>query len=168
MEKAHVVGKNYKVNGEVCHFETVDELLKFLTGIVKDLKEPLTVEPLDGKDFDYDHMQEILNRAYHADAIVKGIMGIALHVQEEGAFRTFGRDDIGSLATQCGDLMNQIFDIAEVARNIYQSECEAREKRREERKTAVDVERTNSEQMDQKIVKLETKIKELEEKLAKL
>jgi hypothetical protein len=83
MEKsrqAEGMSLNYKINGEVNSFKTVDELVNLLEFVARDMKEPLTVEPLDGKGLDYDHMQEILDRAYNADALVKGVMAVAMGI----------------------------------------------------------------------------------------
>lgn len=132
MEKSREgMSLNYRINGEVNSFKTVDELVDLLKFVVRDQKEPLTVEPLDDDRVGYDHMQEIRERAWKAEACVKGIAAMAELIQTAEAFHEFNDCNMNSLASRCRDLMHEIMDIGEASEAVYESDCKARDLRAE-------------------------------------
>jgi hypothetical protein len=96
MEKSREgMSLNYKINGEVTSFKTVDEFIDFLSVVAKHKSEPLTVEPLDVKGLsDYDHMDEIMERSTR-------------------------------LALRSRDLLEEIMDISTASEKVYESDRKA-------------------------------------------
>jgi hypothetical protein len=125
MEKSREgMSLNYKINGEVNSFKTVDELVDLLKFVTRDMKEPLTVEPLDVKGLDYDHMQEIMERSWEIEACVRGIAAMAERIQET-EFQDFNNCNMTRLALRSRDLLDEIMDIGEASEKIYESDRKA-------------------------------------------
>jgi hypothetical protein len=113
---------NYKINGRVCSFKSVDEFLNSLKMRAKILEEPLTVKPIGEDDGDYDHMQEILDLTYQAIPCIKGIQAMVSHVQREGNFIEYDTSDIVQLGLKCRELLDELMDIAEASEKVYESD----------------------------------------------
>jgi hypothetical protein len=116
---------NYRVNGDMRSFKTVDELFELLENKVRILNEPLTVEPIKADGQDYDHMQEILDLTYQAIPCIKGLQAMAGHIQLSGKFLEYDISDINQLALRCRELLDEIMDIAEASEHVYESEWKA-------------------------------------------
>jgi hypothetical protein len=128
MEKsrqAEGMSLNYKINGRMCSFKSVDELLNCLKNKAKILDEPLTVEPIGEEGRDYDHMQEILELTYQAIPCIKGLQAMAGYIQEHGNFIEYDTSDIVQLGLKCRELLDELMDIAEASEKVYESDWEA-------------------------------------------
>jgi len=124
---------NYRINGEVSSFKSKEDLASHLRAVIPIMKESLKVEPLyqSGPSFHYDHMQEILDLCYEALAYVKGIRVMADAIQEHGRFVTCSPDDIEELSLQVGKIMEDIYEIAAAASNVYEVNWKLREEEKE-------------------------------------
>ena len=116
---------NYKINGEVCSFKSKSELADFLNFCAIRKERLLTVESLDEKDLDYDHMQEILDLSYQAIPCIKGIQAMALYIQETGKFNDFNHLDISWLGIRRKELLDELMEIADAADEVYESDFKA-------------------------------------------
>lgn len=115
----------YKIDGEVCSFESVDELLNHLKTKVESLKEPLTVEPINRDGHDYDHMQEIMDLTYQIGSCIKGLRAMAEYIQRSGNFIEYAPIDIIELGMQCMDILDKLRSIAEASEDVYESDWKA-------------------------------------------
>lgn len=129
---------NYKINGEMCSFESKEKLADFLKFSAMRKEKLLTVKSLDEEGQDYDHMQEILDLSYQAIPCIKGLQAMALYIQENGNFNDFDPVDISFLGIRCKELLDELVDIAEAAGEVYESDCKAQKLKSEKKKEVND------------------------------
>lgn len=116
---------NYKINGKVCSFESMDGLLDCLKIKAQFSNEPLTVEPINKEGRDYDHMQEILELTHQAIPCIKGLQAMAFYIQSSGNFVEYDTSDILGLGIKCKELLDELMGIAEASEEVYESDWQA-------------------------------------------
>ena len=132
LAKENGMSLNYKINNQICSFKSEIELLDHLNLTITALKEPLLmVESLDPKIGSYDHMDEIMELSYKAVSCLKGIEAMASCIQESGNFNEYKDHDIVSLAIRCGEILDELSDVADAAGAVYESNRRVQELRKE-------------------------------------